>query len=171
MWYTLIFSSLLFHFLKNVNNNPYVLHKSVVNWRMRLILCFFLSPGFLCLGSRSSHCESAALHTGDIFKPPLGAGWRLCANCGRKRSLQEAAESLVSARGAQPSLLSYSGVSTILSEHRLPGKALRTLGKGRPACWVKKGFGVIIMPTVIWHSLFSAAGLESSNPNTGPASL
>lgn len=101
---------------------------------MRLILCSFLSSGILCLGSRSSRCESATLRTGDIFKPPLRAGRRLCADCGRKWSLQEAAESYVSAGGAQPLLLSYPGVDAILSGHGPSDQALRTLGKEKPAC-------------------------------------
>lgn len=127
--------------LQKIDLGNSALHENIVDWKMRLIPCSFLSSGILCLGSRSSRCEPATLHTGDIFKPPLRAGCKLCADCGRKWSLQKAAESYVSAGGAQPLLLSSPGTDAILSGHGPPDRALRTLGKGKPPCWVEKVSG------------------------------
>lgn len=149
--------------LQKIDLGNSALHENIVDWKMRLIPCSFLSSGILCLDSRSSRCEPATLHTGDIFKPPLRAGCRLCADCGRKWSLQKAAESYVSAGGAQPLLLSSPGTDAILSGHGPPDRALRTLGKGKPACWVENGFRVIIL-RMIFDILLSL--LQHWSPRT-----
>ena len=129
-----------------------------MNWGMRLILL----SGFPCSGFRSSHCEPAALYTGGIFKPPLGAGWRLCADCGRKWSLQETAESPVSPGSAHS------------PSHLILGVELSfvlDIGEGEVWLLSRKGLWGYHNPMVFWQSVFSAAALESSNPITEPVSL
>lgn len=119
--------------------------KGLVNWEMRLIFCSLLLLEFLCLGFRSRRCEPATLHTGAVFKPPLRACCRLCTDCRRKWSLQETAESPVSAGSIQPSLPFCPGVFIILlSCERHQGQSLRTPGKESPGCRVEKSFGVIL---------------------------